>query len=182
MAALAGVGLSTRSASASGIALTGGNNLLYIGTYAGNVQIFDEATEQMIGEIKLQDRHPALADPVAQPAALLRARLDAREDRGRRHRLARVARHFTLSSGSKQTRIRSMQVDPLERFLILLSRSRDQDRRSLGDQRRRAAALRPAREARSRATSRGRAAKSARTSTSGSRPTASCCTSSATTS
>ena len=38
--------------------LTGGNNLLYVGTYAGNVQIFDEATERLAGEIKLKTGIP----------------------------------------------------------------------------------------------------------------------------
>ena len=32
----------------------GGNQLLYIGTYAGTVQIFDETSEAMIGDIKLK--------------------------------------------------------------------------------------------------------------------------------
>ena len=36
--ALAGTGLDAQRF-AKGVALTGGNNLLYVGTYAGNVQI-----------------------------------------------------------------------------------------------------------------------------------------------
>ena len=38
--------------------MAGGDHLLYIGTYAGTVQIFDEATEQKIGDIKLQTGIP----------------------------------------------------------------------------------------------------------------------------
>ena len=41
-----------------GVTLNGGNSLLYVGTYAGNVQIFDEATEKQVGEIKLQTGIP----------------------------------------------------------------------------------------------------------------------------
>ena len=42
---------------------------------------------------------------------------------------------FTLSEGNKKSRIRSMQVDPLERFLILLTRTATKqiDRWEIGD-------------------------------------------------
>ncbi len=42
---------------------------------------------------------------------------------------------FTLSEGNKKVRIRGMQVDPLERFLILLTRSATKqiDRWEIGD-------------------------------------------------
>ena len=40
------------------LALNGGDHLMYIGTYAGSIQIFDEATEKMAGEIKLQTGIP----------------------------------------------------------------------------------------------------------------------------
>ena len=38
--------------------LNGGDHLMYIGTYAGTIQIFDEATEKKVGEIKLQTGIP----------------------------------------------------------------------------------------------------------------------------
>src|SRR5687767_55687 len=44
--------------SGTGAPRYGGNSLLYIGTYQGNVQIFEEATEKMVGEIKLQTGIP----------------------------------------------------------------------------------------------------------------------------
>ena len=40
------------------LAVTGGDHLLYVGTYAGTVQIFDEATEQKIGDITLKTGIP----------------------------------------------------------------------------------------------------------------------------
>src|SRR5688500_13972226 len=36
-----------------GACMAGGDALMYIGTYSGNIQIFDERTETMVGEIKL---------------------------------------------------------------------------------------------------------------------------------
>src|SRR5580765_2715569 len=57
-ATLAIVALTVTGAAAQrfgkGVALTGGTSLLYVGTYAGNVQIFDEESEKQIGEIKLK--------------------------------------------------------------------------------------------------------------------------------
>ena len=38
--------------------VNGGDHLIYIGTYAGTIQIFDEATEKKIGDIKLQTGIP----------------------------------------------------------------------------------------------------------------------------
>ena len=36
----------------------GGDQLMYIGTYAGTIQIFDEASETMVGDIKLKTGIP----------------------------------------------------------------------------------------------------------------------------
>src|SRR5580765_8144838 len=61
-ATLAIVALTVTGAAAQrfgkGIVLTGGTSLLYVGTYAGNVQIFDEASEKQIGEINLKPGIP----------------------------------------------------------------------------------------------------------------------------
>jgi hypothetical protein len=120
-------GLAVTSPSAQrfgkGITLSGGDNLLYIGTYAGNVQIFDEATEQRIGEIKLQTGIPRslILTQNRQRFYVLDSTLEKIEvvDIAGRTSLST----FTLSEGNKKTRIRGMQVDPLERFMIVLSRS-----------------------------------------------------------
>jgi hypothetical protein len=113
------------AAQRSGKALTlnGGNSLLYVGTYAGNVQIFDETSEKQIGEIKLQTGIPRslVLSFNKQRFYVLDSTLEKIEtvDIASRTSLG----HFTLSSGPTRTRIRSMQVDPLERFMILLTRS-----------------------------------------------------------
>lgn len=106
-----------------GVTLAGGNNLLYIGTYAGNVQIFDEASEKQIGEIKLKTgiQSAIRLSFNKQRFYVLDSTYERVEivDIGSRATIG----EFTLSSGSTRTRIRSLQVDPLERFLILLTRS-----------------------------------------------------------
>jgi hypothetical protein len=105
------------------LAANGGNQLLYIGTYAGDVQIFDEATEKQIGEIKLQTGIPRslILSFDKTKFYVLDSTLEKIEivDIPLRTSLST----FTLSAGNKRTRIRSMQVDPLDRFMILLTRS-----------------------------------------------------------
>jgi hypothetical protein len=106
-----------------GVTIYGGNSLLYIGTYLGNVQIFDEATEKMVGEIKLETGIPRslILSADKKRFYVLDSTLEKIEivDIASRQSVET----FTLSSGPTRTRIRSMQVDPLQRFMILLTRS-----------------------------------------------------------
>jgi hypothetical protein len=104
-------------------AVTGGNNLLYVGTYAGSVQIFDEATERLAGEIKLKTGIPR-----SLVMSFNKQRFYVLDSTYENIEIVDIANRstvdtFTLSSGPTRTRIRSMQVDPLERFMILLTRS-----------------------------------------------------------
>jgi DNA-binding beta-propeller fold protein YncE len=117
------------------VAPSGGDQLMYIGTYAGNIQIFDEATESMIGDIKLKTGIPRslTLSQSRKKFYVLDSTLEKIEviDIATRASLS----DFTLSEGSKKVRIRGMQVDPLERFLILLTRSATKqiDRWEIGD-------------------------------------------------
>ena len=113
----------------------GGNHLMYIGTYAGTIQIFDETSEKMIGDIKLQTGIPRSLT-LSQSRSkfyVLDSTLEKVEiiDIPTRASLST----FTLSEGNKRVRIRGLQVDPLERFLILLTRSATKqiDRWEIGD-------------------------------------------------
>ena len=113
----------------------GGDHLMYIGTYAGTVQIFDEATESMVGDIKLKTGIPRSLT-LSQSRTkfyVLDSTLEKIEivDIPTRTTLST----FTLSEGAKQVRIRGLQVDPLERFLILLTRSAEKktDRWEIGN-------------------------------------------------
>ncbi|OFW46096.1 MAG: hypothetical protein A3J29_10655 [Acidobacteria bacterium RIFCSPLOWO2_12_FULL_67_14b] len=115
--------------------ITGGDHLLYMGTYAGNIQIFDEATETKVGEIPLKTGIPRSLT-LSQSRSkfyVLDSTLEKIEvvDIPTRSTLTT----FTLSEGNKKTRIRGLQVDPLERFLILLTRTATKqiDRWEIGD-------------------------------------------------
>ena len=115
--------------------MAGGDQLMYIGTYAGNIQIFDETTETMVGDIKLKTGIPRslTLSQSRKKFYVLDSTLEKIEivDIATRASLST----FTLSEGNKKVRIRGMQVDPLERFLILLTRSATKqiDRWEIGD-------------------------------------------------
>jgi hypothetical protein len=118
--AVTAVGAQTRPAPP---AVTGGNGLMYIGTYKGEIQIFDEATEKQVGAIALKTGIPRSLVPSQdrQRFYVLDATLEKVEivDIASRATLDQ----FTLSSGDTRTRVRSMAPDPLNRFVILLTRS-----------------------------------------------------------
>lgn len=117
------------------LALNGGDHLMYIGTYAGTIQIFDEATETKIGDIKLQTGIPR-----ALTLSQSRQKFYVLDSLTEKIEIVDIPTRttlstFTLSEGNKKVRIRGMQVDPLERFLILLTRSATKliDRWEIGD-------------------------------------------------
>lgn len=100
--------------------LTGGAGTLYIGGWPNRIFVIDEATEKVTGTIDTVTGAPtrmtlskdhtrfylvnALADQVEIVDIATRTSTD----------------HFTLSEGSKKTRIRSLIPDPLDRFVIML--------------------------------------------------------------
>ena len=114
--------------------ITGGNGLLYMGTYAGDIQILDEATEKLTASIKLK---------TGIPRRLVLSRdhtrfyvLDASLEK---FEIVDIASRttldtFTLSQGNQHVRARSYQVDPLNRFAILVARAatRHTDRWEIG--------------------------------------------------
>ena len=116
-------GLAAQQPASRPAASMGGDRLMYIGTYAGTIQILDETTEQRIGEIPLRTGIPRslTLSQSRKTFYVLDSTLEKVEvvDIATRATLAT----FTLSEGNKQTRIRGLQVDPLERFLILLTRT-----------------------------------------------------------
>lgn len=140
LAVAAGVGglmVATLSATQKPAALTptGGDQQMYIGTYAGTIQIFDEATETMTGQIKLQTGIPR-----SLTLSQSRTRFYVLDSTLEKIEIVDIPTRttlstFTLSEGAKQVRIRGLQVDPLERFLILLTRSAEKktDRWEIGN-------------------------------------------------
>ena len=101
----------------------GGNRLIYVGTYAGTIQVIDEATEQKIADIPLKTGIPR-----SMTLSQSRSKFYVLDSTGEKIEIVDIAKRttldtFTLSEGNKRTRIRGLQVDPLERFLILLTRT-----------------------------------------------------------
>jgi hypothetical protein len=100
--------------------LTGGNGTLYLGGWPNKIFVIDEATEKITGAIDVASGTPS--------------RMTISRDRKRFYMLnalgdsveivdinaRRSIDHFTLSEGSKKTRIRGMIPDALDRFVILL--------------------------------------------------------------
>jgi hypothetical protein len=104
-------------------ATSGGNGTIYVGTYQGNILILDEATEKIAGEIKLKfgiARSLSLSEDRTK-FVLLDASLQKLE-------IVDIASRatidsFTLSEANKRVRIRGLALDPLNRFVILLTRT-----------------------------------------------------------
>lgn len=104
-------------------AVSGGDQLLYIGTYAGTIQIFDEATFEKIGDIPLTTGFPR-----SLTLSESRQRFYVLDATTEKVEVVDIATRASLavhpfSQGNTKTRVRTLAVDPLERFLILLSRS-----------------------------------------------------------
>lgn len=118
---IAAQGPAARFAAAS--AQTGGSGRMYIGTYAGDIQIFDEATEKVVETIKLKTGIPRSLVPSSD-----RSRFYVLDSTLEKIEVVDIATRqtidtFTLSQGNRRTRITTFQPDPLNRFLIILSRT-----------------------------------------------------------
>ncbi len=126
---------SSAQSSTRPLSVNGGDQLLYIGTYSGKIDIFDEATEKRIGEIALKTGTPRDIW-LSQDRTKFYA-LDAVFERVEIVDIAARASlgSFKLSEGNRRVRIRAVQVDPLERFVILLTRAatKQVDRWEIGD-------------------------------------------------
>ncbi len=102
---------------------SGGSGLMYIGTYAGDIQIFDEATESLTGRIVLKNGIPRSLVPSQD-----RTRFYVLDSSYEKIEVVDIASRstldtFTLSSGNRRVRVISMQADPLNRYLVLLTRT-----------------------------------------------------------
>src|SRR5579871_2828225 len=103
--------------------LTGGNGTLYIGGRPSRVLVIDEATEKVVGEIHTKTGTPA--------------GLELSQDKKRFYALdmsfenveiidiatRQVVDTFKLSEGNKKIRIFGLNADPLNRFMILMTKT-----------------------------------------------------------
>lgn len=101
-------------------AASGGDGTVYVGTYARNILVLDEATMRVIDSIPL---------PIGIPLGM-----SPSQDRKRAYVLdagfekvavvdlvgRKVTDTFTLSSGATKVRISGLSVDPRERFAVML--------------------------------------------------------------
>ncbi len=104
----------------AGQALNGGNGLMYFGTYAETIKVLDESTFEMIDEIPLSIGLPLNVSPSHNRERLYVT--DARFEHVEVIDLAtrKSVDRFTLSEGNKTVRLWGFDVEPRERFAILL--------------------------------------------------------------
>jgi len=124
---LAGVAAGALTLSAQGKpaapTVSAGNGKIFIGTYKGEIQIFDEATEKLEDSIVLKTGLPRSLTPSAD-----RTRFYVLDSTFEKLEVVDIATRKTLntyqlSTGNKHTRVTSLSADPLNRFLVLLTRT-----------------------------------------------------------
>lgn len=103
--------------------VSGGNGTMYIGTYKGEIEIYDEATEKMVDKIVLKTGIPRSITPSPD-----RTRFYALDSRFEQIEIIDIATRkaidsFKLSVGNKQLRVSNLQPDPGNKFLILMYRT-----------------------------------------------------------
>jgi DNA-binding beta-propeller fold protein YncE len=115
--------ISTGVVAQKGSRAAGGNGTFYVGTYAGNILIIDEATERVTGEIKLKTGIPRSLSLSEDRTKFLV--LDATFQHLEIVDIAKRATidSFTLSEPNTRVRVRGVALDPLSRFVILLTRT-----------------------------------------------------------
>ncbi len=103
--------------------LTGGDGTLYIGGYPNQIWIIDEATEKLAGTIQMKTGIPR--------------RLVLSRDRARIYNVDATSEYveivdiasrtsidsFKLSEGNKRIRIASVEPDPQQRYLMMITRA-----------------------------------------------------------
>ena len=103
--------------------LIGGNGTLYLGGRPGHIVIIDEATEKVIGQIQMKTGTPA--------------EIELSQDKKRFYCLdmsfenveivdtasRQSIDNFKLSEGNKKARIFGFEADPLNRFMIIMTKT-----------------------------------------------------------
>lgn len=101
--------------------ISAGNGTLYIGTYKGEIEVYDEATEKLVHTIKLKTI-PRSITPSPD-----RTRFYALDSRFEQIEVVDIATRtsidtFKLSTGNKHFRVLNLQPDPSNKFLIMMYR------------------------------------------------------------
>jgi YVTN family beta-propeller protein len=126
--------LVTLVAAAPPVKLTGGTGTLYIGGWPNKVYVIDEATEKVTGTIDVVS-----GQPTRMTLSKDKKRFYAVNAMGEEVEILDIPTHksldhFTLTEGRKKVRIRGMIPDPLDRFVILLTKAAEKkiDRFEIG--------------------------------------------------
>jgi DNA-binding beta-propeller fold protein YncE len=103
--------------------VSAGNGTIVVGTFPKQYYVIDEATEKVVGTIPFTSGMPRRTS-----LSRDRTRFYAIEAGMEKVEIIDVARRstidtFTLTDGNKKVRIRSMEPDPLHRFVMLLTTS-----------------------------------------------------------
>ena len=98
----------------------GGNGTFYVGTYAKNILVIDEATMKVRDSIKL-----SIGIPLGFTLSFNRQRLYAVDPHNEKVEIIDIPTRkslgsFTLSEGRRRVRMSGFNVDPLERFAVIL--------------------------------------------------------------
>jgi hypothetical protein len=105
--------------------VSAGTGKLYIGTYKGDIQIYDEATEKLEGSIVLKTGLPRSLTPSQD-----RTRFYVLDSTYEKIEVVDIATRktlntYTLGSGNKHVRVisRGLPADPQNKYLVLLTRT-----------------------------------------------------------
>ncbi|HEY1338725.1 MAG TPA: hypothetical protein VGF59_14515, partial [Bryobacteraceae bacterium] len=126
--------LAAAPAIAADVKVTGGNGTLYLGGRPGRIFVVDEATEKVIGEIQTKTGTPSRMT-LSQDHKRFYMQNIAYEDMEIADIASRqVIDTFRLSEGNKKVRIFGYGADPLNRYMILLTKTatKQSDRYEVG--------------------------------------------------
>jgi hypothetical protein len=127
-------GVLAQLAAAADSKMSAGNGLLYLGGRPNHIFIIDEASEKVVGDIRCKVGTPS-SMRLSQDKKRFYLTNIAYEDVEIIDIAARqVIDNFRLSEGNKKVRIFGMEADPLNRFMILLTKTATklQDRFEIG--------------------------------------------------
>src|SRR5579872_2243361 len=103
--------------------LSGGNGTLYIGGRPSHILILDEATEKPVGEIKMKTGTPANIDISQDKKRFYCVDMSFENIEIVDIASRQVIDNFKLSEGNKKARIWGMEADPLNRFMIIMTKT-----------------------------------------------------------
>jgi len=103
--------------------LTGGNGLLYLGGRPNRIFLIDEATEKVIGEIHTRTGSPAGLELSEDKKRFYVTNMSFEDVEIVDIASRQVIDNFRLSEGNKKCRMFGFAADPLNRFMVILTKT-----------------------------------------------------------